>query len=97
MAGGLSSVESKSVSALKNFWSLSVGPDGAPVEGAEWEALGAWPGPERFQAAAGVVDKGFYIIGGLRLDEGKRVMPPLSDGYRYSPATRSWAPIADLP
>ncbi|MEC9351979.1 MAG: sodium/solute symporter [Planctomycetota bacterium] len=97
VAGGLSSVESKSVSALKNFWSLSVGPDGAPVEGAEWEALGAWPGPERFQATAGVVDKGFYIIGGLRLDEGKRVMPPLSDGYRYSPATRSWAPIADLP
>ena len=96
-AGGLSSIESKSSRALKSFWSLELASDGGHAEGAGWKELEAWPGAERFQAASGVVDNEFYVIGGLRLDGGKRVMPPLSDAYRYSPGTKKWTRIADLP
>ena len=97
VAGGLSSIESKASKALSNFWSLALDSDGGPAGGAGWEELEAWPGAERFQAASGVVDNEFYVIGGLRLDGGKRVMPPLSDAYRYSPGKKKWVRIADLP
>ena len=97
VAGGLPELEARSTAALKNFWSLALGPNGLPVDGGGWETVAAWPGAERFQATSGVVDDQFYVIGGLRLDEGKRVMPPLSDGYRYSLSGKKWERIADLP
>lgn len=100
VAGGLSRLEGESSRALKTFWSLKLGQDGLPVAGPGWKNLAPWPGVERFQAASGVLDGKFYLIGGIRLEEGKkgaRVFPPMKDAYRYSPAEKSWERIADLP
>ncbi|MEE3199546.1 MAG: sodium/solute symporter, partial [Planctomycetota bacterium] len=100
VAGGLSLLESQSVQALKSFWSLELGSDGLPGDGAEWMKLKPWPGPGRFQAASGVIDEEFYLFGGLQLEEGKtasRVFPPLKDAYAYSSKTGNWRRLQDMP
>lgn len=100
VASGLSQLESQSGQALKTFWSLELGPEGRPDPKSGWKVLEPWPGPERFQAASGVIDDEFYLFGGLRLQEGRlgsRVFPPLKDAYVYSSSEGKWKQIKDMP
>ena len=101
MAGGIDSPGA--TKALHTFWALDLS---KPRTERRWVELEAWPGPERFQSVAAVLDGAFYLLGGIRLEKGpdgkpKRIAPYLTDAYRYTPgkggAKGRWERIADLP
>lgn len=65
-----------------------------------WTSLPTWPGPERMLAVAGAQDGSFFLISGAKLlpgTEGKPTREYLTDAYRYTPSTKKWKRIADLP
>ncbi|MGJ7030245.1 Kelch repeat-containing protein [Niabella hirudinis] len=61
---------------------------------ARWTKLPAWPGPSRMLSAAAATGNAFYLFGGARLVDGKRIY--LKDAYRFS-ASEGWKKIAGLP
>ncbi len=80
----------------KIFWSLNLS---APDEG--WKELPDIPGPSRMLATAAAADGKVYVFGGVELvsQPGDSLLKRnyLSDCWEYSPATKNWKRIADLP
>ena len=101
VAGGLSRLPPDENPSFKPFWVLDLN----DIE-AGWKELPPWPGPARAGAVSAVVDKKFFIVGGMLSDtaaasEQKQPAPALTDGYRYTPGRSArpsrWDRIADLP
>lgn len=107
IAGGTTSPTA--VSAGKTFLALDLT---APARQSDWIEMEPWPGPERTQPVAASQGGAFFLFSGYRLKEEVdgagnssivRVLPFLTDGYRFSPErvggrlSGSWQRIADLP
>lgn len=89
--GGLPDAASKTPSAA--VWSLAVGDLDHP---GEWQREPDLPGPGVFVAAATGVKNQLYVFGGMAVDAAGNFEPSVR-AYRFDPATRTWAHIADLP
>ncbi len=95
IAGGSPNPNPLAADALADVWSLDVS-----TPGATWNKLPPIPGPGRTNAVAAVQEGSFFVVSGIRrvADEaGQFRLEYLKDGYRFSPATRTWKRIADLP
>jgi N-acetylneuraminic acid mutarotase len=95
IAGGQPGPNPLSGPSQAHFWMLDLAD-----ERHGWSELPTWPGPERFFAVAGSDGKAFYLFSGIRriLDSsGQPVLEYLKDAYRFDPAVKSWARLADLP
>ncbi len=80
--------------ALSRFFALDVA-----VPAPTWRELPPFPGEARILAAAGATADALYLVGGAALrrqdDRVRRVY--LRDAWKYSPASRNWKRLADLP
>lgn len=75
---------------LTSFWAMG----GSANRRSPWQQLAPWPGPPRFGALLTAQHDGRQP--GLYLFSGKHGRDYLTDGYRYTPATRSWTATAPL-
>lgn len=93
VAGGIEKPDSAVTG--KNFWMLDLArPD------AKWESLPAWDGPGRMLATMGAQDGSVFVFSGTDLkpsQDGKQNRTHLVDAHRYSPKSREWKKVADLP
>jgi SSS family transporter len=87
--------------ALRNLWALDLS---KPPRTREWAKLEPWPGPSRILPVVVAQSNGYetqvYVISGAELSpgpDGKAVRRYLTDGYAYSPKSRAWRRIADVP
>ncbi len=64
-----------------------------------WTELTPCPGEARILPTAGATTDAFYLMGGaaLRLQGDKVKRAYLRDAWKYSPASRNWKRLADLP
>ncbi len=101
VAGGVDRLPGTAVKALKTFWVLSL-----DDLDAGWQELEPWPGPERTEAVAAVLDGKFYVVSGKRIVADPSAptgasLEILTDGYRYTPGqpagSGQWERIAELP
>jgi len=85
--------------ALKNLWALDLSkPD------PRWQELEPWPGPGRILPVVAAQSNGYetqvYVISGAKLSrgpDGKAARRYLTDGWAYSPKSKRWRRIADVP
>ena len=95
IAGGQDSFDA--TKAMSTFWSLNLKEDDA-----KWETLETWPGAARMQGVAASAEGHFYLFGGVQLKDdgtgkGTRITPYLKDAFRYSPGSKTWKEVAELP
>jgi cyclically-permuted mutarotase family protein len=84
--------------ATRSFLALDLARKDDPQERG-WKELPAWPGPPRIVPIAAAQSDGaadcLYVFSGRNVTPGKAT-EPLSDAYRYHPATRRWQRLADI-
>lgn len=93
VAGGQETVDA--TTAMHTFWSFDFT---KPSEG--WVEREPWPGRPRILAVAAGQEGAFYLFTGADLaagPDGKPVRTYLTDGWKYTPATKAWTPAADMP
>ncbi len=95
VAGGSESPSSSTAS--KGFWRLNLL---AASNGGQWEALPAWPGPERILPVMAVQNGTLMLVSGARLipdGNGGVTREFLKDAYGYDLASGEWSRLADPP
>lgn len=81
--------------ALSSLWALDLA-EKTPT----WQELPPCPGPARILATMGAHGDALYLFSGAALKAdaaGKPTREWLRDAWRYTPATRTWQRLADLP
>ncbi len=101
VAGGIETPDA--ARSLHSFWALDLSQDAGERE---WRELEPWPGPERMQGVAGVLDGSFFLLSGVRMTtdatgQPTRITPYLRDAYRYTPGPAgvegNWSALSELP
>jgi len=94
VAGGLENPAS--TTTLKKFYALNLA-----AKERKWEELPPWQGEGRMLSVAGSYNGKFYLISGTSIHQndstGATDRGYLKDAYCYSPKTRQWKPLTDLP
>ena len=100
VAGGIETPDA--ARALHSFWALDLSQEAGERR---WRELEPWPGPERMQGVAGVLDGSFFLLGGVRMTtdatgQRTRSTPYLRDAYRYTPGPAGeegkWSAVSEL-